>query len=80
LENPALLNQQLSHHYEASQSSLLHRALGASPSNPLRKALEVSQFNLLCELQEDSQSSHPRKATQVNRFSSQIHISLRMGI
>jgi hypothetical protein len=54
--------------------------LGDSPSNTLRKALEISQFNLLCELQEDSQSSHPRKATQVNRFSSQIHISLRMGI
>jgi hypothetical protein len=45
----------------------------------LHTALEVSQGNLLCELQEDSQSSHPYKAVQVNPFNSQIHISLRMG-
>jgi hypothetical protein len=55
------------------------QSVGASPSSPLRKALEVSQFNLLCELQEDSQSSHPCKAVQVSPFNSQIHISLRMG-
>jgi hypothetical protein len=71
LESPALLNQQeLNHHYEASQSSLLRKALGASPSSLLRKALEVSQCNLLCELRGDSQSSHLRKAVQVNQFNS----------
>jgi hypothetical protein len=55
------------------------RALGASPSSHLHKALEVNQFNLLCGLQGDSRSSHPRKAARVNRYNSRTHISLRMG-
>jgi hypothetical protein len=79
LESPALPNQELSRHCEASQSSLPRRALGASPFSPLRKVLEVSHFNLLYGLQEDSRSSHLCKAVQVNRFNSQTHISLHMG-
>jgi hypothetical protein len=74
LESPVL-----SHHCEASQSSLLRRVLGARPSSLLHKAPEVKQFNLLCGPQEGSQSSRLRKAVQVNRFNSRTHISLRMG-
>jgi hypothetical protein len=70
LESLALPNQGLSHRYRASRSSLLRRVLGAGLSSLLRKAPEVSQFNLLCGLQEDSRSSHPHRAVQVNQFNS----------
>jgi hypothetical protein len=55
------------------------QSVGDNRFSRLHTALEVSQCNLLCELQEDSQSSHPCKAVQGNPFNSQIHISLRMG-
>jgi hypothetical protein len=70
-ESPALPNKGHSHRCRASQSSLLHRALGAGPSSLLHKALEISQFNLLCGLQGDSRSSHPHRAAQVNRFNTE---------
>jgi hypothetical protein len=80
LGSPAPLNQrELNHRCRASQPSLLHKALGDSRFSRLHTALEVSQCNLLCELQGDNQSSHPYKAVQVNPFNSEIHISLRMG-
>jgi hypothetical protein len=68
-----------SHHYRASQSSLLRRALGANLFSLLRKALEVNQYNLLYGLQEDSRSSHLRKAVRDSQFNSRTHISPRMG-
>jgi hypothetical protein len=54
------------------------QSVGSQPVQPPPQSAGSQQCNLLCELQGDSQSSHPHKAMQVNRFSSQIHISLRM--
>jgi hypothetical protein len=55
------------------------QSVGDSRFSRLHTTLEVSQCNLLCELQGDSQSSRLYKAMQVNQFNNQIHISLRMG-
>jgi hypothetical protein len=65
LESPVL-----SRHCEASQSSLLRRALEAKPFSLPHKALEVNRFNPLCRPQEDSRSSHLRKAAQFNLINS----------
>jgi hypothetical protein len=78
-ETSSLNQQELNRHCRASQSSLLHKALGASRSSLLHTALGVSQCNLLYEARGVSQSSHLYKAIKVKQFNSRTHISLHMG-
>jgi hypothetical protein len=65
----------LNHHYGASRSSLLLRALGVTRSSHPRKALGVSQFCPHYRPQEDNQSSHHRRAARVNLCNSRIRTS-----
>jgi hypothetical protein len=55
------------------------QSLGASRSSLLHTTLEVSQCNLLYGSRGGSQYSRIYKATKVNQFNSQTHISLHMG-
>jgi hypothetical protein len=67
------------HHYGASRSSLLLRALGVKRSSLLRKALGVGQFSPHYRPQEGSQSSHHRRAARVNLCNSRTRTSPRTG-
>jgi hypothetical protein len=73
-------NQALSRHYGASQCSLLLRALEVKLSSRLRRPLGNTRFSLHCRPQEDSQSSHHRRAAQVNLCNSRIRTSPRTEI
>jgi hypothetical protein len=72
-------SQALNHHYGASHISLLLKALEVKRSSLLLKVLGVSQFSPHYRPQEDSQSSHHRRAARVNPRNSRIRTSLRTG-
>jgi hypothetical protein len=74
-----LVSQVLNHHYGASQSSLLLRALEVKLSSLLRKALGVNQFSPHYRPQEGNQSSHHRRAARVNLCNSRTRTSPRTG-
>jgi hypothetical protein len=69
----------LNHHYGASRSSLLLRALEVKLSNLLRKALGVSQFSPHYRPQEGNRSSHHRRAARVNLCNSRTRTNTRTG-
>jgi hypothetical protein len=72
-------NQALGRHFGARQCSLLPKALEVKLSSLLHRPLEYSRFSLHCRPQ-DSQSSHHRKAAQVNLCNSRIRTSPRTEI
>jgi hypothetical protein len=72
-------SQALNHHYGASHISLLLKALEVKRSILLLRVLGVSQFSPHYRPQEDSQSSHHRRAARVNLCNSRIRTSPRMG-
>jgi hypothetical protein len=59
------------------RASLFRRALGAKPSSLLHKVPEVSQFSPHYRPQEGDQSSHHRRAAQVNLCNSRTRTSPR---
>jgi hypothetical protein len=69
-------NQALNRHFRARQCSLLPKALEVKLSSLLYRPLGNSRFSLHCRPQ-DSQSSHHRRAAQVNLCNSRICTSPR---